>query len=693
MRTETRHTRRLKAVGLLGMGFALVLAARLVVIQFWASEAYTARARSQHEKQTELRASRGRILDRHGRVLATSLKAQSFFVNRVSELDSLRAFAVRFSRREGKDEAAVLKRLHGKRSFVWLARKVMDGPPEDQLPDGVGRMVEMRRSYPMETLAGQILGFTDIDNVGIEGVELQFNTFLTGAPGEMVSRVDARGETLSAFGEVLQLPEDGADVMLTVDSDYQSVAEEELAAAVDSFQARSGVAIVMQPYTGEILAMADVPLYDPNAFGNYDPEVRRNRAVTDVFEPGSTFKIVAVSAALEEGTHRPDDRIFCENGSMPLPGGKSVRDVHPCGWLTLREVVEKSSNIGAAKVARVLGKGRLNRYIRRFGFGMPTGVALPGEVAGVVRHPSQWSGRSLETLSFGQEVGVTAVQMAVAYCAVANGGQLMVPQILRQMVRGDSVLQAGRSEAIRRVITRKTAATMAGFLEDVVTHSAVQAQVAGYRVAGKTGTAQRSMAGSSGYDASSHISSFIGFLPVERPELLCLVMIDSPNGVHWGSQVAAPVFSRIVKRILSLRKTPLRHRAVAGGGVADDGGTAPQTPVLTGLLQDAAVRALNRQGLKARVTGQGNRVVGQQPGAEVDEVTLLVALDDSTTADDAVFVPDVTGVPLRQAVFQLTAAGLRVKVSGSGWVVTQAPQPGTAVVRGAVCRVTCGKTG
>ncbi|MDA0747024.1 MAG: penicillin-binding transpeptidase domain-containing protein, partial [bacterium] len=277
MRIEARHSRRLQAICLLGGLFAAVLIVRLLSLQLWAGAAYSARAENQHVKRTVLQASRGRILDRHGRVLATNLEAQSFFVNNVSELDNLRAIAVRFSRRNGESGAGMLKRMREKRSFVWLARKVMDGPPEEQVPEGVGRMVEMRRTYPMGTLSGQVLGYTDIDNVGIEGIEMAYNKLLTGTPGEMASRVDARGKVLGAMGTVHRMPEDGGDLILTLDADYQSIAEEELAVAVSEFEAKNGIALVTDPRTGEILAMANVPLYDPNAFTKFAQEKRRNR--------------------------------------------------------------------------------------------------------------------------------------------------------------------------------------------------------------------------------------------------------------------------------------------------------------------------------------------------------------------------------------------------------------------------------
>ena len=697
MRTEHRHIRRLNAVSLAGMGFALVLTLRLVSLQLWAGETYTDLARRQHEKRTVLLANRGRILDRRGRVLATNLEAQSFFVNRRSEcdslerphLDTLRAIAVRFSRHAGEDEAEILRRLRGKRSFVWLARKVVGGLPEGRLQEGVGRVVEMRRIYPMGTLAGQVLGYTNIDNVGIEGSELRFEALLKGKEGEMVSRVDAHGKTLGALGEIRRLPEDGADLVLTIDADYQSIAEEELGEAVAHFQARNGIVVVMEPASGEILAMADVPLYDPNDFGRCDPEVRRNRAVTDLYEPGSTFKAIAVAGALEEGAVRPEDPVFCEDGAMPVAGG-AIRDVHPSAWLSVREIIEVSSNIGMVKVARKLGDAGFFRYMRTFGFGSLTGVSLPGEVAGEVKHPSAWSKRSLETMSIGQEVGVTALQMAAAYGVIANGGRLVVPRIFMKVVRGDSVLQTGRPEVVRQVISPRTAATVASFLEGAVSRgTGANARVAGYRVAGKTGTAQRAREGAAGYDPDCYVSSFIGFLPAERPELLCLVVVDSPRETHWGSQVAAPVFSRIMQRILSLRETRLRHRASAEG--QREAGSGKRTPSLKGLGKDVALRALARRGFASRLVGEGDWVVNQATAdaAGRKEVLLYVAPDDSAGAEVPIRVPDVVGIPLRQAIFQLTSAGLKVRASGSGWVAGQMPQPGATVGRGAVCRVTC----
>ena len=689
MQIEARHIRRLRAVSLVGIGFVLVVAYRLATLQAWDGESYSAQARSQHEKTTELKANRGRILDRHGRVLATNLEAESFFVNNVFELENLRAIAVRFSRRSGESSAEMLKRLRKNRSFVWLARKVEEGPPEEESMKGVGRMVEMRRSYPMGTLAGQVLGYTDIDNIGIEGIELAFDARLQGTPGEMLCRVDARGKRLGAFGAVRRMPLDGSDLVLTIDADYQSIVEEELQGAVDRFEARSGIAIVMEPMSGEVLAMANVPLYDPNGFASYNAETRRNRAVTDLFEPGSTFKVVALAGALEEGRIGSSDRIFCENGELAVAGG-TIRDSHPSAWLTVPEVIEESSNIGTIKIGQDLGTVDLFRYIRLFGFGSITSVGLPGEVPGEAKHPTRWSKRSLETISIGQEIGVTALQMVSAYAAIANGGRLLVPRITMDAPEADSPSGDRPPEVIRQVVSPETAAEVTRILEGVVARgTGANARVAGYRVAGKTGTAQKALPGSGGYDPDLYNSSFIGFLPAERPEFLCAVIVDSPKGIRWGSQVAAPVFSCIVQRILSLRRSSVRHSAT---GLPTDGEyTTPKTPVLDGLPGNAATRVLNRNGLRSRFEGSGDRVVAQaaEPSVAPGEITIHLGSVTPADAEGSVRIPDVTGIPLRQAVFRLTSAGLHVTTEGSGSVVSQSPGSGQVVRRGTTCRVSC----
>jgi len=694
MRIEPRHIKRQKAIWLIVFCLAGGLILRLASLQVWAADDYVEKARRQHEKRIPLQASRGRILDRNGKVLATNLEARSFFVSNVGELDNLKAIAVRFAK-AGESSTRVLERLEEKRSFVWLDRQVLGGTQEEQLPEGVGWMVEMRRSYPMKSLAGQVLGYTDIDNVGIDGMELARDDLLTGEPGVMVSQVDARGKCLAALGVVERLPRNGADVALTIDADYQSILEEELASAVARFKAESGIAIVTDPRTGEVLAMANVPLYDPNAFNRVGPEVRRNRAVTDLFEPGSTFKLVALAGALEEGLFRSEDRIFCENGSLDVAGDE-IRDTHPNGWLTVREVIEQSSNIGTIKIGQALGPGRLFRYVRLFGFGNNTSSGFPGEVAGELKHPSKWSGRSLETISIGQEIGVTALQMVAAYGAIANGGQLMAPRIIKRAIGDNGVVSEMDPIAIRQVVSPEATRRVTDVLEGVVRNgTGSNAQIPGYRVAGKTGTAQRVTEGKPGYDPDRYVSSFVGFLPADRPELLCLVVVDSPQGTYWGSQVAAPVFNRVMRRVLSLRDTRLRHRArpAEGTPLADT-----VVPVLTGLSGEAASRTPGRQGFRARFVrdvADGARVSRQMAGqtGRSPEATVISEDDESDASNGLRRIPNVTGTSLRQAVYQLTAAGFRVKTTGSGPVIRQMPASGGSLSKGALCRVICGREG
>ena len=687
MRIEVRHIRRQKAICLLGGIFVLVLTYRLTALQVWTGDVYSARAKRQHETRTVLQANRGRILDRKGRVLATNLEAQSFFVNKVAELDSLRSIAVRFSGNDGEENAELLRRLQEKR-FVWLARKVFSDPRQDPLPKGVGRIVEMKRTYPMGELAGQVLGYTDIDNLGIEGVELACNSLLEGEPGDMTSRRDARGEALGALGVVRRMPDDGEDVMLTLDVDYQSIVEEELAAAVSEFQAVNGIAIVTSPRSGEILAMANVPLYDPNHFGKYDAAVRRNRAVTDIFEPGSTFKVVAVAGGLQEGLWQREDRIFCEFGRMRVPGG-FIRDTHPCGWLTVQQVVEESSNIGTAKIARKLEQSGLYEYVRLFGFGSKTTVDLPGEVTGNVKKPTHWSGRTLASMSIGQEIGVTALQMSMAYGAIANGGRLMAPRIYRRR-SPEGAWVSERPHVLREVVSEETARNVAEVLEGVVLRgTGKNGRVPGYRVAGKTGTAQRAREGGRGYDPDRYVSSFIGFLPVERAEFVCIVIVDGPKGIRWGSKVAAPVFSRIMQRILSLRDTEVRHRAVAEA--REDAAVKASRPVLAGLSRNVAKRVMDRHGIKP-IRANERTILSDKvkaPSSGTVEPRHAAVAADSGKTDDYVATPNVLGVPLRQAVVQLTSSGLAVSASGSGRVVSQTPGAGMLVVRGTTCNVVC----
>ncbi|MCK5118391.1 MAG: PASTA domain-containing protein, partial [Candidatus Latescibacteria bacterium] len=560
-------------------------------------------------------------------------------------------------------------------------------------------LMETTRHYPFGALAGQVLGYTNVDNKGIEGLELGLDEDLHGQPGWTAFRVDARGRRFAEINNPVQDPRDGDRVLLTLSAAIQAIVEEELSDAVARFSARSGQAVLMDPRTGAILAMANVPSCDPNRPGKTAVWTRKNRTITDCYEPGSIFKIVAVAAALEEGIKRPDDRIFCENGKVKV-AGRTIRDVHKYGWLTLQEVLEYSSNIGTIKVAQEVGARLLYQYGRAFGFGYQTGIQFPGEVKGTFRPPAKWSGLSLATIAMGQEVAVTALQMAAAYGAIANGGVLMRPWIVRAVVdaHGKTVRES-RPEEIRRVMSPETARTLTQFLQGAVERgTGVNAQLEGVHVAGKTGTAQKAIEGGRGYAPGEYVSSFIGFLPAGDPKVVCLVSVDTPRGGYYGSQVAAPAFKRIMDRVLSLRECPVSCELRAAlEGKEVDRTQREIVPNVCGLPVPQAVEALRAKrlvGSSARGKmrkAKENVVSGQWPvaGAKAvvgTQVWLASAPSEAHLPDGAqTDLPNVVGMSFREAVRRLSALGVQVNIRGKGRVKRQRPRAGARVREGMVC--------
>ena len=557
--TDTHGLRRKFLMGM-GILFWVLLVGRLFFIQIWHGAEYASQARGQHERRKALEAIRGRFLDRNGRELAVNLRSSSFAAD-PSQVGEPGTISRQISALTGRSQEFLLRALRGRGSFVWLVRKTNPDIAREIRAwrhPGLCEITEIVRWYPFGRLAGQLIGFTNLDNRGIEGTELSFNDELNGRPGWHTVSVDGRGHLLTSEEAPHGIPEHGDDVVLTLDARYQQILEEELEGAVSKFKANSAMGILMHPKTGDILAMANVPLYDPNRFWQCKPEIRKNRTVTDIYEPGSAFKIVTAAAVIERGLMDPDQRIFCENGTLAVAGGE-IRDAHEYGWLTLQEVIEHSSNIGTIKAARCAGAKVIHEYARLFGFGAKIGMKLPGEVKGILKHPSFWSGRSLDTISIGHEVSTTALQLAAAYSAVANGGVLMRPRILKSIVRPEgTVTYRGKPETVRRVISERTAHVLVDFLVGVVERgTGKKARIEGLAIAGKTGTAQKVQKDGRGY-SDEFISTFVGFLPARDPKLVCLVVLDSPKEIYWSSEVAAPTFRRIVRRILSLKNPPVR---------------------------------------------------------------------------------------------------------------------------------------
>ena len=554
------HIPRLRALVIAAALFWVILAGNLFRIQVLRGAEYAEDARGQHERRKALEAMRGRVLDRNGEELAINLRSSSFAAD-PARVDEPALVSRRVSRLTGRSQPGLLRTLQSQGSFVWVARKTEPDVAQAMRAWGhpaLWEIIETVRWYPFGSLAGQVVGFTNVDNRGIEGAELSFNDRLNGRPGWHTVSVDGRGYVLANAASPDCVPEHGDNVVLTIDTRYQQILEEELEQAVGSFRAESGMGVLVHPKTGEILAMANVPLCDPNRVWEYKRELRKNRTVTDVYEPGSVFKIVTAAAVIEEGAMDSSTVIFCENGRMKVAGGV-IHDSHPYDSLTFRQVIKHSSNIGTIKAARRVGGGAVYKHARLFGFGTKTGVRLPGEVPGMLSHPSRWSRRSLDTIAMGHEISATALQLAVAYSAVANGGLLMRPKIVQSVLRPSGTLvYRSEPEVVRRVISEETAHVLVDMLIDVVQGgTGVNAHIEGVEIGAKTGTAQRVRENGRGY-SDDFISTFAGFLPARDPELVCVVVLDSPKEAHFSSQVAAPTFRRIMQRILALKDPPVR---------------------------------------------------------------------------------------------------------------------------------------
>ena len=528
---------------------AVALWVRLLWLQVLRPDYWVSIARRQHVQILELPPLRGSILDRNRKPLALSLRLTSVFAD-PRHIKDPHGLARRLSPLLNQPEEKLLEQLcRKKRGFVWLARKIPNQTASRirsmRLP-GIHLMIETQRFYPHGYLASQVLGFAGMDSQGLEGLEMVCDRVLKGEPGWRWLARDARRRGVGAWETAMVPPRDGLEVVLTLDTTIQYIAERALQEGLEKCGAKAACIVVSDPSTGEILALANRPSYDPNQFSRVTPDQRRNRAVTDTFEPGSVFKVVTASVALGTGTVRPDDRFDCENGSWAV-AGRILHDHQPHGVLEFRDVVAQSSNIGVAKVAMKVGAQPLYQGIRAFGIGEPTGVDLPGEAGGTVRPPSQWSRPTITTIPMGHEVAVNALHLTQMISVVANGGFLMRPWVIREIrdPANGALVRSFKPKRVRRVITPETAVEMQRILVKVVqTGTGKQAQMAGFQAAGKTGTAQK-LEPNGQYSHSKFTASFIGFVPADRPRLSIVVVMDEPRFPYYGGVVAAPVFSRV----------------------------------------------------------------------------------------------------------------------------------------------------
>ena len=562
--TSTKSVKeRLALVSVFMIAFALVLVGRLFHLQIIQHDRLAAQSDKQYLRTVEISSARGNIYDRNRNQLATNIRVESVYADPLSVIDKDRTARI-LAKALKLNPKGVLRKLKSKRHFVWIKRKSEMNAVEKlkQLDlEGIGFIAEAKRYYPKRKLAASTLGFVGLDNQGLAGVEHFHHAVLKGKPQRSVLEKDARGRFLWTTAYAQEINKGKQDVILTLDEVIQFIAERELKQQVQNYQARSGLAIVMDPFTGAIYALASAPEFNPNNYAAYPKHLWRNDTVASAYEPGSIFKPIVAASTIEEGLAGPDNIFFCENGSFMI-GKSRIGEAanHQFGWLSLRNIIAKSSNIGAIKIAQKLGENRFFDYMQKFGFGRKLGIDLPGEASGSLRTLSQWSGLSLASMSFGHEVSVTPIQMVSAISAIANGGTLIRPRMTQAILKNGTIEKAFKPEVIQTVLSEKTSRQMINILKSVVKPggTGARASVPGFEVAGKTGTAQKIDPETQSYSKTKYLASFIGFVPADAPRLVILVMIDEPQKSYWGGEVAAPVFQRIARKTLRYLHIPSR---------------------------------------------------------------------------------------------------------------------------------------
>lgn len=595
---------------------------RAFELQVVESESLKQRASKQHVRSVNLRSKRGEIYDRNFKELAISIDVDSVYAN-PSMIKSKRAVARTLASVTGVKASVIKRSLSSGRGFVWVKRQIDLGESDREkirAMEGVGLVKESRRYYPNKGLASNLLGFTGVDSNGLEGIEHSYNRYLSGKTQKISGGRDARGRLLLFADTENVVPVEGMSVELTIDKTIQYVTESALARAIDRTGAKGGTAVVLSPSTGEVLAMATAPGFDLNNFRRTSPGLWRNRTVTDAFEPGSVAKVFLVAGALEEGIVKPDDIFFCENGSYRV-ADRVLHDHEKNAWLSVTNIIKRSSNIGAAKIAEKMGKETLYRYFRAFGMGAKTGLDLPGETSGSLLDLEKWSGVTLQTLSFGQGISASSIQLATALGAIANGGLLMKPYIVKEVksATGD-VVKANNPVIQRRVVSAATARSVRNMMRGVTGPDGTgsKAALTGFEVAGKTGTAQKPDLENGGYRSGAYVSSFFGFVPAEDPALTIIVTLDEPQKGHYGGEVAAPVFKEIAGKSLAyLGLTPKGGKRVITGRssvAAKAGGKAKKSgvdvrrgiaPDFTGLTMRNALRVSREGSFEITMTGHG----------------------------------------------------------------------------------------
>ena len=706
---------------------------RLVYLQIFRYGSFEQRAQRQQQRTEEVSAPRGIIYDRSGDTLAMSINVDSVFAV-PTEMPRPASTISLVARITKQDPRELLARCEAAKTFCWIARK-----PDPEISArirslnlrGIYFQKEAKRFYPKNDLAAQVLGYVGMDGTGLSGIEREYEDELHGRPGRMLVSVDARKKW---FGSVEKQPEPGHNIVLTIDDKIQYIAERELESAMEKNHALSGTVIVENPHTGEILALANRPTFDPNDTRAITPAKLKDHAVSDVYEPGSTFKLVTIAAAVDQGLARPDELIDCQRGSIVLFGHR-IHDWHPWGVMPVSEVLAESSDVGAIKIALRMGDDRMYNYIRAFGFGQQTGIELPGETRGLTKPLSRWSKISIGAIAMGQEIGITPVQLAQMISSIANDGVLVKPQIVAGEVEPQDAPQKVAFHPVeeRRVISTTTAALMRQMMQGVVLHgTGKKATLEGYSAGGKTGTAQKFDPIRHKYSHTNFYASFAGFAPVNNPAITVVVMFDSPMAPtitqREGGWQGAPVFQRVAQQVLEYLHTPhdleipADRRVLLAREQANDldegspehigesidevgtesGDTLADTPagakILARRAGSATAGVTAAGGVVPASLRQRESVAAEQPqisakpapppASPVQPADATVVMD---VEQGGIEVPSFVGRSVRSAIELAENSGLELNVVGSGTALDQSPAPGSHVASGATITVKFGR--
>ncbi len=634
----------------------VVLVVRLFQVQVIDGDDYRIRGKRQAQVKEAIPATRGTVYDRNGLALTSNIIHYSVGIHpaKITEKDSI---ATIMSRITGKSRDHYFARFESDKPFLYLERNLQSQECELLMDKQIAGLViekQVSRNYPHHNIAGQILGFINVDGEGIAGIELKYDRFLRGEPGWMVKRADGLGKTQRDISYPFNQPADGSNIYLTIDLEYQTLLQEELKRRVNETKASSASGILINPHDGSIIAMASVPDFDPGAPGRSPVENQKNRVITDQFEPGSTYKIVCATAALDQRTVGIEEEFNCEGGKYSY-AGKIIQDWESFGLLNFSQIMEQSSNVGIIKIAERIGSNSLYRYSRDYGFGAQTNIGLIGETSGILRNTREWTDISLAELSIGYEVGVTALQLASAFATVANGGILMQPRIIDRIVdQNGGIVYSNRPEVVRKVADQVVMQELTGMLtRAVATGTGSNAHIPGWSIAGKTGTAQKFI--NKRYSKTAFISNFAGFFPAKNPQIVGVFVLDEPElGYHWGGIGAAPLFKRVVQRIINL----------------DDN------------IVLVSAQRTNQQTTESVAVEDDD---SKPKPADMITLSTVAQAEPTLTSATQCIIPDIRGMSLRKALKTIRTAGLIPKFQGSGTVAWQSPRPGLTVQTNSIC--------